>query len=522
MSLKNKGPVVLVVLDGVGESEVRDGNALLAAELPNLRKLWDEGATISIEASGEYVGKTAGEPGDSEVGHLTMGSGKVVAQDVVRVGEFIDSGELFKNKEWTDTVAWVKERSSTLHFSGITSDGAIHSDIRHLYKMLDMAAKQGVQRVRVHLLLDGRDRPPQSALEYVDELEKRLERFRMQGLDYWVADGIGREMGIADRYYADLPRLERGYQLWVNGAGREFETAREAIEAMRAEQPDIQDQFLQAFVIKEKGRPVGLVQDGDAIIYYDFRADRAIEIAEVFDSPKGWYDRFELGQRPDVRFVGMTEYDGDREIPQHYFVKKPSYNPVLMEVLQEAGVNSFAISESFKYGHITFYFDGLKKEPFYGETTVEIKSGLNLLKSRPWMGCAEITDALLGALPNYDFLRVNYANGDMVGHIAEMESSRVAMEAIDIQMGRLMEEVSKIGGVLVVTADHGKIEEITYEDGTPKTAHTNNPVLFTVWGTKVKLKDGKFGLANVAATVADLLGVKPDKTWDESLIAPRD
>ncbi len=420
-------------------------------------------------------------------------------------------------EEWKNTVAWVKEHGSTLHFSGVSSDGSVHANINHLYAMLDRVAEEGVQRVRVHLLLDGRDRPPQSALVYVDELERRLAEFRERGLDYAVADGIGREFGIADRYYADIPRLERGYRLWTLGEGREFASAREAIETIREEDPEIQDQFFPAFVVAGSD---GLVKDGDAIIYYDFRADRAIEIAEVFDSPKGWYDRFDLGQRPEVRFVGMTEYDEDRGIPQHYFIKKPEYGPVLAEVLERAEIKSYAISESYKYGHITFYFDGLRKEPFFGETAVEITSGPNLLASRPWMKCAEITDALLLALPEYDFLRVNYTNGDMVGHIAEMESSIVALEAVDIQMGRLMDAVAKLGGVMVVLADHGNIEEITYEDGSPKTAHTTNPVPLTIWGLSgVKLRQGDMGLANVAAAGAGLLGVKPDPSWQTGLIA---
>ncbi len=512
-------PVVLVVADGFGITQRAEGNPLAVARIPNLRKLWREGQTRLLGASGHYVGRADGIPGDSEVGHLALGSGKIIPQDAERITELIASGALFQGEEWQATLEWVKSRQSTLHFGGITSDGAIHADIRHLYAMLAVAAREGVQKVRVHLVLDGRDRPPQSALEYVDELERQLAEYRAEGLDYQVADGIGREWGIADRYYADLPRLERGYRLWTLGEGRPFASAREAILALRADDPKVQDQFLPAFVIVGADQaPVGLVQDDDAIIYYDFRADRAVEIAEVFDSPAGWYQRFDLGQRPAVRFVGMMEYDEDRGIPQHYFAKKPNYAPVLAEVLQRAGVRSYAISESFKYGHITFYFDGLKKEPFYGETTVEIPSGPNLLASRPWMKCAEITDALLEALPNYDFLRVNYPNGDMVGHLADLEAGVVAVEAVDLQLGRLMEAVTAAGGVLVVTADHGAIEELTYEDGTAKTSHTTNPVFLSIYGAAVKLKPGDYGLANLASTLAELLGVEPDPSWQPGLL----
>ncbi|MCL2094560.1 2,3-bisphosphoglycerate-independent phosphoglycerate mutase [Candidatus Saccharibacteria bacterium] len=523
--------VVLVVLDGVGTRAVNAGNAVAAANMPNIRRLWQEGVTRILGAAGVYVGKLPGETGDSEVGHLTMGSGKIIKQDSVRVTELLESGQLFDELEWKETVAWVKERGSVLHFSGLSSDETTHGDIRHLYLMLERAADEGVEKVRVHLILDGRDTPPQSALEYVDELERRLAVLRERGLDYRVADGIGREWGVMDRYYADVARVERGYRLWVYGEGRQFGSAREAIETVRGEQPEIQDQFFPEFVVvSEAGEPVGLIHDEDALIFYNFRADRAIEIAEVFDSPAGWYSRFDLGKRPEVRFVGMTEYDEDQNIPRRYFVKKPNYDPVLMEVLQKAGVRSFATSESFKYGHITFYFDGLRKEPFYGETAVEVKSGPNLLQSRPWMECAEITDVLIEALPEYDFCRVNYTNGDMLGHIADMESSVLAMEAVDLQMGRVMEACKEAGAVLVVTADHGNIEEIMYEDGSPKTAHTTNPVPFTIWGVAgsggsgsggsfdVRLKEGDFGLANVAATVAELLGVEADEGWGESLI----
>jgi len=512
-------------MDGIGLRESAEGNAVKLARLPNLEQLWREGVNTTLGASGPYVGMDKGEQGNSEVGHLALGSGQILAQDARRVDEWL--GLLGEPSELPKSLAWQEIRSralagGTLHISGIFGAGRVHSDVKHFYAILDQAAKDDIKRVRLHLLTDGKDVPPQSALEYVDKVEQVFTDYNKRGFDYAIADGGGREVIICDRYYSNIEWVENGYKLWVRGEARPFPSARAAIEAYRAEDPEQQDQFMPTFVIPESD---GCIKDGDALIFFNFRADRAIEISEVFDSPEGWYDRFDISDRPDVLFVGMMHYDPDRNIPSRYLMQKPKYRNVLAESLEQAGKKSFAISEGWKFGHVTFYWDGLKSAPFFGETVVDVPATKPPFVNQPWMQSTEITDHLIAAIESgeYDFLRVNYPNGDMVGHSAELGPTIIAVEAVDLAVGRLMEACKAANITLIVTADHGKAEELVYADGTPMTSHTLNRVPFTIWNHTGELalrQDQDCGLANIAATVAELLGVAAHSGWKPSLIKP--
>jgi len=512
-------------MDGIGLRDSEQGNAVKLARTPNLDKLWQDGATTSLGASGTYVGMDNGEQGNSEVGHLALGTGQILAQDARRVDEWL--GLLGLPSQLPTALAWQEVRAraqhgGTLHISGIFADGRVHSDVKHFYAILAQAAKDGIKRVRLHLLTDGKDVPPQSALEYVDKVEQVFADYNQQGFDYAIADGGGREVIICDRYYSNISWVEKGYKLWTTGEARAFKSAREAIETYRAEDPDQQDQFMPTFVIPESD---GTIKDGDALIFFNFRADRAIEISEVFDSPAGWYHRFDISGRPDVLFVGLMHYDPDQNIPSRYLMQKPKYTNVLAEILEQSGKKSFAVSESWKFGHITFYWDGLKSAPYFGETVVDIPATQTPFVDRPWMKSAEITDQLIQALDTgeFDFLRANYPNGDMVGHSSELDPTIQSVEAVDLAIGRLMQACEKTGAILVVTADHGKAEELIYPDGTPMTSHTLNRVPFTIWNYQepITLCPGQeCGLANVAATVAQLLDLPPHPSWQKSLIQP--
>jgi 2,3-bisphosphoglycerate-independent phosphoglycerate mutase len=515
-------------MDGIGLRESEQGNAVKLARTPNLWKLWGEGKTISLGASGRFVGLDDGEQGNSEVGHLALGSGQILLQDAGRVDEWLGlldaPSKLPTAPAWQEVLARCKsgdnQTAGTLHISGIFADGRVHADVKHFYAILDQAAKDGIKRVRLHLLTDGKDVPPQSALEYIDKVEQVFADYNKQGFDYAIADGGGRETIVCDRYYSDIGWVEKGYKLWVHGEARAFKSAREAIETYRAENSEQQDQFMPIFVLPESD---GCIKDGDALIFFNFRADRAIEISETFDAPKEWYKHFDISDRPDVLFVGMMHYDPDRNIPSRYLMQKPEYSNVLAEALAKAGKKSFAVSESWKFGHVTFYWDGLKSAPFFGETVVDIPATKAPFVNRPWMKSDEITDSLINALDGgeFDFLRCNFPNGDMVGHSAELLPTLMTVEAVDLAMGRIMKACEKTGTVLIATADHGKAEELIYEDGSPRTAHTTNRVPFTVWNYQgdLALRDSEdSGLANVAATVAELLDVTPDAVWQQSLI----
>ncbi len=523
--LSFSGPVVLVVMDGVGLSQKVQGNALAYAHIDFLRNALKDYLSLSISASGEAVGVVKGQMGNSEVGHNTMGCGQIFKQGTARIEDAFSTGAIWESDAWISAIKNVKENNSTLHFSGIFSDGGVHSHIEHLEKMISRAVQEGIKRIRVHAIFDGRDVSAQSEPKYINRFETFIKNF--PDLDIKLASAGGRMTTVSDRYEEDWSRVERGWRMMVDGKSEHiFHSATEGVEFFRKKDPKIQDQNLPDFVIvDENDEPVGKVEKGDSFIYFDFRADRAIEIAMAFTYRD--FPHFSRGNYSpdDVYFAGLTEYNSDTHVPEHQLVPPLKITEPLNTFLGSRGISQLAISETVKFGHITYYFNGNSYEKAEGEDHIEIKSGPSDYNHRPWMKASEITDKLLDKIGDYEFVRVNYPNGDMVGHLADLESSITAMEAVDIQLKRLAKKVDELGGVMLITADHGNIEELLDENNQPKTSHTTNPIPFIIYDNtenrfKYELSRTRYpGLSNVASTIALLLGQNDyPESWREPLI----
>ena len=540
------GPIVLAVVDGVGLAPEGPGNAVSRARTNFLGKAVREYLHVSLNASGEYVGLMPGQMGNSEVGHNTLGSGYKTLHGIARINDEFKQGKIFETKAWNEAISRVlgeddfnrgeldknddvcyneEIRSATLHFAGIFSDGGVHSDISHLKKMISVAYREGVRRIRVHAVFDGRDVAPQSALKYIKDFEEFAAT--LKDADIRIADGGGRTVYIADRYENDWQMVARGWDAMVNGeADYYFKSATEAINMLRRIEAGEQDQYLPPFVIvDENEQPVGTVKKGDAFIYFDFRADRAIEIAQAFTY---WdFPYFNRGSyTPDqVYFVGLTEYNSNTHVPEHRLVEPIWFDETLEKLLGENEISQLAVSETVKFGHITYYFNGNNYDTVNGEEFIKIDSYPEPFETRPWMKSAEITDAVINRMQDFKFVRINYPNGDMVGHTADMDATIMAMEAVDLSLKRLADKVDELHGALLIVADHGNAEELLDEEGNPKTSHTTNKVPFIIYDNtenrdKYRLSHIKEpGLSNVAATIAVMLGLDfPDK-WDEPLIS---
>jgi len=533
-----KGPVLTIVMDGVGLAPATEANAVSLAYTPTLDMLMAKYPTVKLKAHGTAVGLPGDDDmGNSEVGHNALGSGQVFAQGAKLVSQSIENGKMFGSATWQKIVANVKDNSSTLHFIGLFSDGNVHFHINHLKAMIDEAKAEGVNKVRIHILIDGRDVGETSALDYILPFEEYLNGLRADNFDIKIASGGGRMVITMDRYEANWKMVELGWKTHVLGEGRQFASAAEAVEAYRAEYKVI-DQDLPPFVIAENGAPVGTINDGDSVIFYNFRGDRAIEISKAFDDQE--FDKFDRVRYPSVVYAGMLEYDGDLHIPSNYLVNPPEITNTMGEYLANTGVSQLAISETQKYGHVTYFWNGNKSGKFDDslETYIEVPSDVVPFEQRPWMKCAEITDKLIECLESgkYASLRVNFPNGDMVGHTGNILATRCSMEALDLQLKRILEVVDKLEGVALITADHGNADEM-YEcdkkgmpkagkDGSfkAKTSHTLNPVPFIIYDNyyadkyTVKADNGEFGLSNVAATAVNFLGYVAPDMWDESVI----
>ncbi|MBR7151533.1 MAG: 2,3-bisphosphoglycerate-independent phosphoglycerate mutase [Clostridia bacterium] len=536
-----KGPVLTIVMDGVGLAPDTVSNAVKDAYTPNLDRLMASYPTVSLKAHGTAVGLPSDDDmGNSEVGHNALGAGQVFAQGAKLVSNSIESGKMFTSSTWQELVANVKANASTLHFLGLFSDGNVHSHIDHLKAMLKQAKAEGVSRVRVHILLDGRDVGETSALDYIRPFEAFLAELGDESFDVCIASGGGRMTITMDRYEANWAMVEAGWRTHVLGEGRQFASAEEAVLAYREELKVI-DQDLPAFVIAENGKPVGTVEDGDSVIFFNFRGDRSIEISKTFDAPEGAFDKFDRVRVPKVVYAGMLEYDGDLHIPAKYLVSPPEITNTMSEYMANTGIPVLAISETQKYGHVTYFWNGNKSGKFDEalETYIEIPSDVVPFEQRPWMKCAEITDQLIECLKSgkYQYLRVNFPNGDMVGHTGSLAATRCSMEALDLQLGRILPVLDSLGGVALITADHGNADEMYEMDkktGLPKvdkngnykakTSHTLNPVPCIFYDNtearkhyKVK-ENGAFGLSSVAATTVNLMGYQAPEMWDESII----
>ena len=466
--------------------------------------------------------------GNSEVGHNALGAGRIFAQGAKLVNKAIDEGSLFEGDVWTDVIA--SGRDNTLHFLGLHSDGNVHSNTEHLYAMLRAAAAAGVTSCVVHILHDGRDVDARSALGYIDATEAVLAEINdsVDGANYRIGSGGGRMTITMDRYGADWPMVERGYNTHTHGIGRQFASAREAVETMYGES-DAGDQNLGEFVIIDDGEePVGRMSDGDGVIFFNFRGDRAIEISQAYEDDEFPY--FDRGARPDVNYVGLLQYDGDALVPKRYLVDPPDIDRTISEYLCDAGLRSFAISETQKYGHVTYFWNGNRSGYINEEleTFIEIPSDNVEFNKKPAMKLPEITDQTIELLRSgeFDWGRLNFPSPDMVGHTGDLNATVEAIRILDACVGRLVEVIDELGGALVFTADHGNADIMYKEkDGEriPVTSHTLSPVPFAIRDngdvSYTYGSTGEQGLTNIAATMLNLLGYEAPDDYESSLLS---
>lgn len=525
------GPMVLIVMDGIGIGKQDDSNAVYLAKTPTLDKLFHAKLYTQLQAHGRAVGLPSDDDmGNSEIGHNALGAGRVFDQGAKLVNRAIESGSMFDGEVWKTAVAKALA-GGTLHFIGLHSDGNVHSNTTQLYAMLRHAAKDGVRKCRVHILHDGRDVPEKSALVYIDATEKVLAEINAAyGADFRIASGGGRMVTTMDRYEADWRIVERGWHAHVLGQARPFASAQAAVETMYAENSQAVDQYLDPFVVvDENGQPVGTIQDGDAVVFFNFRGDRAIEITQAFEGGDE-FQKFDRIRVPNVYYCGLMQYDGDLKLPKHFLVIPPAIDRTFCEYLCAEKVSMFAISETQKFGHVTYFWNGNRSgyiDPAC-EDYEEILSDRIEFDKKPLMKAQEITDWTVKALKSgkFRFGRLNFANGDMVGHTGNMAATIEAVEKVDTCVGTILQVIEELGGIAIVTADHGNADEMwTEKKGvrSPKTSHTLNPVPFCIDDPNYQ---GEYemasvehpGLANVAATVLNLLGYEAPEDYCSSLV----
>lgn len=542
LNKKNTNPItnkiLLIILDGVGftENGADKGNAIAAANTPNLDFLWKKNPCIQIQAHGKAVGMPSDDDmGNSEVGHNVLGCGRIFDQGAKLVNHSLETGKLFEGEVWKSLIQNVHTNSSTLHFIGLFSDGNVHAHIQHLKEMILQAQKEKLSKIRIHALLDGRDVPEKSALDYITPFEEFLDSLRKQNLDISFASGGGRMTITMDRYEADWSMVEKGWQVHVKGEGREFHSITEAIETFRKEDPKIIDQYLPSFVIIDsQNKPVGKILDGDSVIFYNFRGDRAIEISLAFTSET--FTKFNRGPKPNVYYAGMMQYDGDLKLPEKYLVSPPAIDRTLSEYLISEKIKEYAVSETQKYGHVTFFWNGNRSgylnQNF--ETYYEIPSDVIPFDQAPDMKAKEITKNILEVLKKgeYSFIRANLANGDMVGHTGNFTATVKSIEVLDECISQLIQVCKETSYTLLVTADHGNADEMYQLDKkgnvqilngipVPKTSHTLNPVNLAIFDPENRFELSKIegaGLANIAGTILDLMGYELPEGYHPSLL----
>ncbi len=527
------GPVLLVVADGVGLAEAGPANALSLANTPVIDELLASPLSTRLHAHGAHVGLPAdSDMGNSEVGHNTLGGGRIFDQGAKLVNAAFESGRIFRSEAWQQ----VEKRGLSggiIHFLGLLSDGNVHSHLDHLFHLLDRCRQCGIISARVHILLDGRDVSPKSAPVYVRELQDRLEAINSAGdFDYRIASGGGRMSITMDRYEADWGMVERGYRTHaigdVTGVGRQVTDV--MVEISRQYQSDsaLSDQYLAPFVVIDDHGPVGKIQDGDSVVLFNFRGDRAIGMSRALEDEI--FTDFDRGPLPDIYFCGMLQYDGDRNIPKNYLVNPPVIERTMIEYLCAEKITTFAVSETQKFGHVTYFWNGNKSGYIDRslETYVEIPSDPGDYHEKPEMKAREITRATIELLENgqFGFGRINFANGDMVGHTGNIPATVKALECVDQCLGQLLRCIQEHNGILIFTADHGNADEMFVEirgKRVPRTSHSLNPVPFVIFDS---MDDGCYhldsqvegGLSNVAATVFNLLGYRAPEDYHPSLI----
>lgn len=524
------GPVLLIVMDGIGLAPPGPGNAVALAKTPVLDKLIASEYCVKLNAHGTHVGLAKDtEMGNSEVGHNTLGGGRVFAQGAKLVQQAIDSGEIFNSEVWREVESRGRGRGA-VHFLGLLSDGNVHAHINHLLALLDRCRQSGVPKARVHVLLDGRDVAPRSALQYLRQLETKLAGINTdKNFDYRIASGGGRMAITMDRYGADWAMVKRGFDAHVHGRARAARDAAAEVQRQYAADENLNDQFIAPFVIADAdGAPVGRMRDGDAVVLFNFRGDRAMEISRALSAPA--FGEFERGGLPELFFCGLLQYDGDLQVPRNYLVAPPRIERPMMEYLCAENMKTFAVAETQKFGHVTYFWNG-NRTGFIDEkleTWVEIPSANIAFNKAPRMKAAEITDATIKLMRrgDYRFGRINFANGDMVGHSGDLAATIQAVETVDYHIGRLLNAVDELDGLAAVTADHGNADEMFVEkngERSSRTAHSLNPVPFAIHDPRrdkdyAMAKLDAYGLANVAATVFNLLGYRAPPDYSPSLI----
>lgn len=508
-----KKPLLLMILDGWGINPNPAHNAVALAKTPNLNRLLAEYPHVPIRTSGLAVGLPEGQMGNSEVGHLNIGAGRVVYQELTRVSKSIDDGDFFTNPTLLECIAKVKAAGGRLHLSGLLSDGGVHSHNTHLYALLELAKRQGLKDVFVHCLLDGRDTPPQSGAEYLAQLETEIERI-----------GVGRIATVMGRYYAmdrdnRWERVEKAYNAMVHGLGELSVSPQAAIE--QSYDSKVFDEFVVPTVICDQGAPVGQLLDGDGFIFFNFRSDRAREITRALALDH--FDGFQRRNRPKLAgYVCLTEYDATFGLPIAFASSEPTN--ILGGVLAEAGLKQLRIAETEKYAHVTFFFNGGVETPFPGEDRALIPSPKEVATYdlKPEMSAYQVTDKLLKLLDrdDYDVIILNFANCDMVGHTGIEAAAIKAVEAVDACASRVVSRIHELGGAVLITADHGNAEQMADENGEPFTAHTTNPVWLILADDSrkgVTLREGG-RLADIAPTMLKMLGIpQPMEMAGESL-----
>ena len=516
-------PIVLVIMDGVGKGDGGSGDAVVVAKTPTLDNLLATCPHTYLKAHGTAVGLPSDEDmGNSEVGHNALGCGQVYSQGAKLVGESIETGALYESATWKDLVANAQDKA--MHFIGLLSDGNVHSNISHLIALLRQAHKEGVKKAYCHVLLDGRDVPATSSPEYVAQLEAVLAELNTEGCDYAIASGGGRMQVTMDRYEANWSMVELGWKTHVLGEGRQFASALEAIETYRNETGAL-DQDLPAFVVARNGSPVAKIANGDSVILFNFRGDRAQEISLAFDRKD--FDKFDRPGYEGVKFAGMLQYDADLCIPENYLLQPPVITNTLTEVMVAAGINEYAVSETQKYGHVTYFWNGNRSGKVCEEleTYEEIPSDVIPFDQAPAMKSKEITEKLVAAMASkkFGFLRCNYPNGDMVGHTGVMEAVITGMECVDAGLAAIIEAADRYGYTVLITADHGNADQMTETKKgktSVRTAHSLNPVPFIIYDKEktYTVKEGNFGLANVAPTVVKMMGLTAPECWEDSMV----
>ncbi len=504
-----KSPIALIILDGFGLREEEQGNAVALANKPTYDRLWEEYPHTTLTACGEAVGLPDGQMGNSEVGHLNIGAGRVVYQNLTRINKSIREGDFFENESFLRAIAHVKENDSALHLTGLLSDGGVHSHLEHLFALLELAKLNNLTKVYVHAFLDGRDVNPQSALDYIEKTEEKMKEL-----------GVGKIATVTGRYYAmdrdkKWDRVEMTYRALVEGVALTAVTPTAGVLA--AYERNVHDEFIEPFIIEELGKPVAKIEENDAVISFNFRPDRTIQLARAFTDDT--FDEFKTKKKfKNLKFVTFTHYSN--AVVGEIAFDKVNLEDTLGQVISENGLTQVRIAETEKYPHVTFFMSGGREEEFIGEERILIPSPkVATYDLKPEMSAYELTDALIEGIQadRFDAIILNFANPDMVGHSGLLIPTIKAIEAVDECLGRIINVIHEKGGTAIVTADHGNADEVLTLENAPMTAHTTNPVPVIVTDKEVVLREGG-KLADLAPTMLKLLKLQqPEKMTGISL-----